>query len=75
MEAHEVAAELAKHEAICAERWKTIFNRIEQVDKDSGIRFDKQDTSINRLETILIAASGTGLCAVAGIIWQLLSMQ
>ena len=22
-----VAAELAKHEAICAERWKTIFNK------------------------------------------------
>jgi len=75
MDVNDVAAELAKHEAVCAERWKTIFNRIEKIDADSGIRFDKQEQTVTRLETILIAASGTGLCAAAGIIWQLLSMQ
>lgn len=74
MEINDVAAELAQHEAVCAERWKTIFTRIEKIDADSGIRFDRQDRSITRLETILIGASSTGIAAAGGIIWQLLSM-
>jgi|TARA_R110000764_G_scaffold670_5_gene2590 hypothetical protein len=74
MDVNDVAAELAKHEAVCAERWKTIFNRIEKIDVDSGIRFDKQERTVTRLETILIGASSTGLAAAGGIIWQLLSM-
>ena len=45
MDVNDVAAELAQHEAVCAERWKTIFTRIEKIDADSGIRFDRQDRS------------------------------
>ena len=33
MEADEVALELAKHEAVCAERWKTAFNRFDNLDR------------------------------------------
>jgi hypothetical protein len=36
-----VAAELAKHEAICAERWKTIFNKIEDIEEESDNRFNR----------------------------------
>ena len=50
------------------------MRRIEKIDADSGIRFDRQDRSITRLETILIGATSTGLAAAGGIIWQLLSM-
>ena len=32
MDANEVAAELAKHEAVCAERWKTAFNKFEDLE-------------------------------------------
>ena len=39
MELNEVAADLAKHEAVCAERWKTAFNKFEDV-----------ETQINRIE-------------------------
>lgn len=47
MDADAVAANLAKHEAVCAERWKTAFNR-----------FDEVDESIKRIETILISVAG-----------------
>ena len=47
MDAEAVAANLAKHEAVCAERWKTAFNR-----------FDEVDQSIKRIETILISVAG-----------------
>jgi len=57
MDADEVALELAKHEAVCAERWKTAFNR-----------FDKIDQQINRVETIMISAAGALIVGGAGLI-------
>ena len=48
MELNEVAANLDKHEAVCAERWKTAFNKFEDV-----------ETQINRIETIMIGVAGT----------------
>jgi len=64
MDANEVAAELAKHEAVCAERWKTCFNK-----------FDDIEGSISRIETILISVSGTLIVAGAGILWTMFSMH
>lgn len=64
MDANEVAAELAKHEAVCAERWKTCFNK-----------FDDIEDQINRIETILITIAGTVIAAGGGIIWTMLSMH
>ena len=48
MELNEVAANLDKHEAVCAESWKTAFNKFEDV-----------ETQINRIETIMIGVAGT----------------
>ena len=64
MEVNEVAAELAKHEAVCAERWKTCFNKINDI-----------ENQISRIETILIGATSTLLVAGGGIIWTMLSMH
>jgi len=63
MDANEVAAELAKHEAVCAERWKTAFNKFEDL-----------ETTIGRIENILIACAGTIIVGGAGILWTMLSM-
>ena len=63
MDAEQVANDLAKHEAVCAERWKTAFNR-----------FDDMDESIKRIETILISACGAlivGGATVALTIWTM----
>ena len=57
MEAEDVALELAKHEAVCAERWKTAFNR-----------FNDLDESVKRIETILISAAGALIVGGAGLI-------
>ena len=57
MDAEQVANNLAKHEAVCAERWKTAFNR-----------FDSIDTAVNRIETILISAAGAVIVGGAGLI-------
>lgn len=65
MEVEQVANDLAKHEAVCAERWKTAFNR-----------FDDMDNNIKRIESIIIASAGTIIVGAAGIIisiWLMLS--
>ena len=58
MNANEVAAELAKHEAVCAERWKTAFNR-----------FDDTASQIKRIETILISSAGTIIAGGLDVLW------
>ena len=57
MDAEQVANDLAKHEAVCAERWKTAFNR-----------FDDLDENVKRIETILISAAGALIVGGMGLI-------
>ena len=45
MDTEELAAELEKHEAICAERWKTVFNQLQGIEERSGKRFDGVESS------------------------------
>lgn len=64
MDANEVAAELAKHEAVCAERWKTAFNK-----------FADLEQQVTRIETILIGAAGTMIVGGCGVLWTIISMH
>ena len=64
MDANEVAAELAKHEAVCAERWKTAFNK-----------FADLEHQVARIETILIGAAGTMIVGGCGVLWTIISMH
>ena len=70
----EIDSRLTTHEAICAERWKTVFNQLEGIERRSGKRFDNVGESITRLETILISAAGGGLLAACGLIAAQLGM-
>ena len=63
-----VAAELAKHEAICAERWKTIFNKIEDIESESDNRFNRIDEKTTRIESILIGCAGFLLVTLSGVV-------
>jgi len=64
MDADQVAADLAKHEAVCAERWKTAFNR-----------FDDIDNNVKRIESILIASAGSIIVGGAGILVTIFFMH
>ena len=70
----EIDGRLTTHEAICAERWKTVFNQLEGIEQRSGERFDEVGDSITRLETILISAAAAGLLAACGLIATHLGM-
>jgi len=75
VETDELAAELQKHEAICAERWKTVFNQLQAIEERSAKRFDGVEESITRIETILIGAAGTAIVTMGGIIFAMLNLH
>lgn len=64
MDVNEVAAELVKHEAVCAERWKTAFNR-----------FDEMNSQIKRIETILISSAGTIIAGGLAVFWTISTLH
>ena len=70
-----VAAELAKHEAICAERWKTIFNKIDDIETESDNRFNRIDEKTTRIESILIGCAGFLLVTLSGVVATMMTMH
>ena len=64
MELNEVAVNLEKHEAVCAERWKTAFNKFADIEEQ-----------INRIETIMIGVAGTLIVGGVATIGTILSMH
>ena len=64
MELNEVAVNLEKHEAVCAERWKTAFNKFADIEQQ-----------INRIETIMIGVAGTLIVGGVATIGTILSMH
>tara|TARA_B110000008_G_C16945486_1_gene554240 strand:+ start:1494 stop:1694 length:201 start_codon:yes stop_codon:yes gene_type:complete len=58
----ELHTKFSTHEAQCEERWKTIFGRLEDIEK-------KQD----KLQFLLLGATGTVIIFLGGIILTLLN--
>lgn len=61
-EVSKVEIDLARHEVQCEERWKTCFQRLEDV-----------ETSLTRIETRMISIGGTMILFLAGVIVTLLT--
>lgn len=60
----ELDKRMSKHEVMCDERWKTCFSRL-----------DNLDASINRLETIAIAACGTIIVGGVSVLVSIFMMH
>lgn len=58
----EIEKKMLAHEVQCEERWKTCFQRLEDV-----------ETSLNRIETRMISIGGTMILFLAGVIVTLLT--
>ena len=59
---NEVAQKFAAHEAQCEDRWKTIFHALEVMEK-----------KMDRLQNMLLTATGTVIIFLGGIILTLLN--
>jgi len=74
-EIEQVAAELAKHDAICAERWKTVFNNLNTMEKGAEKRFNGIDGNVSRIETILLGCAGFLLMSLIGMVATMITMH
>ena len=70
----DIETRLSTHEAICAERWKTVFNQLEGIEKRSAKRFDNVEDYISRLEMILFSAAGGGIIGLATVVFTFVTM-
>jgi hypothetical protein len=75
MEVEQVAAELAKHEAICAERWKTVFNNLESMERGAEKRFNGIDDQTSKIETIILSSAGFLIVTLAGIVVSMMTIH
>ena len=60
----EIEREMASHEAMCDERWKTTFNRLQDI-----------EDVLKKLENRILTASGSIIVFLAGVIITLLMRQ
>jgi|TARA_X000001382_G_scaffold38155_1_gene25530 hypothetical protein len=58
---NDLELEMARHEAQCEERWKTTFNRL-----------DDLDVGLKRIENRIMVAGGSIIVFLAGVIVTLL---
>ena len=58
----EIEKEMHAHEIQCEERWKTTFNRLEDI-----------DTNLHRIESKILVGAGTLILFLAGVIVTLLT--
>jgi hypothetical protein len=54
---HELELFMATHDAQCEERWKTTFNRLEEIDE-----------TLERIESKLLHAAGAAIIFLGGLV-------
>lgn len=74
-ETEQLAAALEKHEAVCAERWKTVFNNLESMEKGADKRFNGIEEQASRIETIILTSAGFLIVTLAGIVASMISIH
>lgn len=74
-ETKQLAAALEKHEAVCAERWKTVFNNLESMERGADKRFNGIEEQASRIETIILTSAGTLIVTLTGIVASMISMH
>jgi len=68
MDHSELRRAFEKHEAVCAERWKTIFNKIEEFDERSTSRFEEHKKEFCTFRRIAIGGLGTAVIFLLSIL-------
>ena len=57
-----------KHEAVCEERWKTIFNELREGKEESKERWTEVKLSVQSLHRLVWAGGGAVILFLAGML-------
>jgi len=69
---NDLRAEFEKHEAICEERWKTVFNEIRSAKEESKERHGDIKSSVQSLHRLVWAGGGAVILFLAGLLGSML---
>lgn len=67
-ELQELVTDFRTHEAVCEERWKTIFNEVRDAAIDSKDRNRDMKESLNKLHRLVWSVGGALILFLAGIV-------
>lgn len=65
---NELRIEFEKHEAVCEERWKTVFNEIRSAKEESKERSSEIKASVQSLHRLVWAGGGAVILFLAGML-------
>lgn len=60
--------EFAKHEAICEERWKTVFNKLEEFDERSTQRYEESKAEFGIYRRFAFSGMGAIILCLIGLL-------
>jgi hypothetical protein len=64
----ELKSAFLQHEAVCEERWKSMFHELRDYKDESRDRASEIDSSIKSLHRLLLTVSGALILFLAGVI-------
>ena len=67
-ELQELVTDFRTHEAVCEERWKTIFNEVRDAASDSKDRNHDMKESLNKLHRLVWSVGGALILFLSGIV-------
>lgn len=65
---NDLLTDFRTHEAVCEERWKTIFNEVKKASEDSRIRYKEMQQSIDKLHKLVWTVGGALILFLAGLV-------
>jgi hypothetical protein len=65
---NDLLTDFRTHEAVCEERWKTIFNEVKNASEDSRIRYKEMQQSIDKLHKLVWTVGGALILFLAGLL-------
>tara|TARA_R110000822_G_scaffold47412_2_gene125748 strand:+ start:1713 stop:1946 length:234 start_codon:yes stop_codon:yes gene_type:complete len=65
---NDLLTDFRTHEAVCEERWKTIFNEVKKASEDSRVRNKETKQSIDKLHKLVWTVGGALILFLAGLL-------
>jgi hypothetical protein len=65
---NDLLTDFRTHEAVCEERWKTIFNEVKKASEDSRIRNKETQQSLDKLHKLVWTVGGALILFLAGLL-------
>lgn len=67
----QLETDFRRHEAVCAERWKTVFNQLEQQRMESQQRVVLVTEKFDQLNKLIYIVGASMITGLAGILMEL----